>query len=213
MGVFFKLLEDRPSMRAGMRQILSEPIVCAMYVLTALTPRIDVQAFMSAYHGSGVEAVALIKVIESVAVTLIPMTPLVYVVSTTYGNVDGAIYSAALIMVCWLAMPFAGTVGQLHVLVVLRSAVNAVYDPSIKSIMISRDGTHRRNRGDLARGAAVGLQQSLKGMTQVFASWLGAYLSSMSPALPVYMSAAVFAANAFAIFLFSGRSRGKEHLA
>ena len=49
---------------------------------------------------------------------------------------------------------------------------------------------------DAPTGSFVGLQQSLKGASQVFGSWLGAYLTSLSVALPLAISAVTMFANA-----------------
>merc|ERR1712091_286385 len=96
-------------------------------------------------------------------------------------------------------MDGAAAMAVLYCTVFARAACAAVYDPASRSLIFQR--ARDLEADGHKTGSLVGLQQSLKGATQVFGSWLGAYVTSLSVTLPLFASAAASLANAAVIAL------------
>merc|ERR1712091_88030 len=94
-------------------------------------------------------------------------------------------------------MDGAAAMAVLYCTVFARAACAAVYDPASRSLIFQR--ARDLEADGHKTGSLVGLQQSLKGATQVFGSWLGAYVTSLSVSLPLFVSAATSVANALVI--------------
>ncbi|KAJ1447757.1 hypothetical protein M885DRAFT_178933 [Pelagophyceae sp. CCMP2097] len=167
-----------------------------LFVTSLLTPRVDAAAFVSKRFGEGPEAVGVLKALEAVCVVLVSLTPALQAkLVDTFGESGAAVAAAAAVAVGWLGIAAAPSMRALYVLVAARSAFAALYDPAARSLVWAR-ARDTAKRTDATTGSLVGLQQSLKGASQVFGSWLGAYVTSLSVALPLGISAAMMFCNA-----------------
>jgi len=196
----------RPSFRALAKEMLSERLALCLFLTSMLTPRVDATAFVSTKFSdvSLAEAVGYLKAVEAVAVVLMSLTPISKFLSSKFGDAGAAIFTALLVAVAWLAIAAAPTMPLLYAMVFARSAFAAVYDPAARSLVWARAASREKERASKKKithrvGSLVGLQQSLKGATQVFSSWLGAYLTNVAVSSPLLISAAAMLANASAI--------------
>jgi hypothetical protein len=117
---------------------------------------------------------------------------------SNFGDAGATVATATLVALAWFGIAAAPSMRALYVLVAVRSAFAALYDPAARSLVWAR-AEEAAKRTDVTTGSMTGLQQSLKGVSQVFGSWLGAYLTSLSVVLPLGMSAFIMLANALII--------------
>lgn len=194
------IIRDRPSLRAAFREMLRDRLVALLFITSLLSPRIDVSRFLWQTFRQGPSAVGYIKAIESVTVIIMPLTPLSYILTRRLGYANAAVACAGFSALCWVAMTQASGMRELYTMVFLRSAVHAVYEPSVKSIMM--DSADRRHLKREHIGSFAGLQQSMKGAAQVLGSFWGSFLASYSSQWPVLWSAVISLANASIIYQF-----------
>lgn len=182
----------KPSFRSLAREMLSERLAFLLFVSSLLTPRVDAAAFVSKQFGAGPEAVGSLKAVEAVAVVTVSLVGGGRWLSETSST---AALAALLVSLGWLSVAAAPSMFALYPLVLMRGLFAAVYDPIARSIVFARAKRHEHS------GSFVGLQQSLKGASQVSSAWLGAYLASIDVSLPLAVSALCSLANAAAFAL------------
>ena len=194
------LPQKKPSFRALAREMLSERLALCLFATSMLTPRVDATAFVSTKFSevSLAEAVGYLKAMEAVAVVLVSLTPASKLLTKSFGDAGAAIVAACLVAFSWLAVAAAPTMSLLYIVVFARAAFAAVYDPAARSLVWAR-AANQEKKVNTRVGSLVGLQQSLKGATQVFSSWLGAYLTNVAVSSPLLISAFMMIANAFSI--------------
>lgn len=186
--------KTRPSLRALAREVLSERLAYALFITALCTPRVDAASFVWKRFGAGPEAVGVLKALEAVAVVVVSLTPASQALQFRFGGAGAAVVAAGCVSGGWLGIAAAPTMTVFYILVFLRSCCAALYDPAARSLCFQRATSSSQKSGSL-----MGIQNSMKGATQVFGSWLGAYLTSLSVALPLFVSAAASVANAFNI--------------
>jgi len=193
------IFRDRPSFRAAFREMLRDRLVALLFVTSLLMPRIDIAAYLWQKFRQGPSAVGYIKAVESVTVILIPLTPLIRLATGRFGHAGCAVVCAASMSVCWCLLVQVGSMNELYTMVLLRSSISTIYEPSIKSILM--DSTRTRKREQI--GSLAGLQQTMKGASQVMGSFWGSFLASQdwSAYTPLYISSLWCGANAVIIYV------------
>lgn len=175
------------------RELLKDRLAFWLFVTSVVTPRVDAAAFVRVRFGRGPEAVGFLKALEAVAVVCVSLSPLPRRINDRLGDRGAAVAAAACVALGWLVIAAAPSMRALYGLVALRATFAALYDPAARSLVFNAQAGHKHG------GSLVGLQQSLKGATQVFSSWLGAYLTSISVAAPLGLSAITMCLNALVI--------------
>eukprot|EP00629_Pelagomonadales_sp_RCC1024_P006057 CAMPEP_0119279246 /NCGR_PEP_ID=MMETSP1329-20130426/20450_1 /TAXON_ID=114041 /ORGANISM="Genus nov. species nov., Strain RCC1024" /LENGTH=471 /DNA_ID=CAMNT_0007279783 /DNA_START=236 /DNA_END=1648 /DNA_ORIENTATION=- len=191
--------KGRVSFRSLARSVLSERLAYSLFVTAMLTPRVDAARFVQKRFGEGPEAVGVLKALEAVAVVAVSFTPASRHLERAFGSSGAAVVAAVCVAFGWLGISMAPGMPVLYVVVFLRAGCAALYDPAARSLCFQRAKRANTRKGGPKTGSLMGLQQSLKGATQVFGSWLGAYVTSLSVALPLFVSAAASLANAAVI--------------
>mmetsp|Transcript_41705 Transcript_41705/g.82023 ORF Transcript_41705/g.82023 Transcript_41705/m.82023 type:complete len:600 (+) Transcript_41705:77-1876(+) len=191
-------IRDRPSFRAAFREMMRDRLVALLFVTSLLMPKIDIAAYLWQKFKEGPSAVGYIKALESLTIILVPLTPAIRRLTGYFGHAGAAVLCAGLMALCWLMFMRVRTMNELYVVVLLRSAISTVYEPSIKSIIM--DSARGRKREQV--GSFAGLQQTMKGMSQVMGSFWGSFLASQdwSANTPLYLSALYCVANAAIIY-------------
>ena len=187
----------RVSFRSLAKSVLSERLAYSLFLTSMVTPRVDAASFVWTRFGEGPEAVGVLKALEAVAVGVVSLTPFPRMLFDRFGEVGTAVVTSVAIAFGWLAIAAAPSMAVLYCTVFARAACAAVYDPASRSLIFQR--ARDLEADGHKTGSLVGLQQSLKGATQVFGSWLGAYVTSLSVSLPLFVSAATSVANALVI--------------
>lgn len=190
----------KPSFRSLAREMLSERLAFLLFVNALLTPRVDAAAFVSKQFSAGPDAVGSLKAVEAVAVVTVSL----FDGARFFGETSStAACAAVLVSLGWLGVATAPSLAALYPLVLVRGLFAAVYDPVARSIVFARA------ERDEHSGSFVGLQQSLKGATQVSSAWLGAYLTSLDVSAPLAVSAVCSLANA-AAFALDAANHGRR---
>ena len=170
-----------------------------LFITSLLTPRIDVAAFLWQKFQQGPSSVGYIKAVESVTVILVPLTPAIPLLTRRLGYSGASVACAMLMALCWLGITNVRSMKELYVMVFLRSAISTIYEPSIKSILMNSAKARKKEQ----IGSFSGIQQSMKGMSQVMGSFWGSFLAGYSSAdVPVSLSALVNLANAAIIHTY-----------
>mmetsp|Transcript_10242 Transcript_10242/g.15474 ORF Transcript_10242/g.15474 Transcript_10242/m.15474 type:complete len:613 (+) Transcript_10242:88-1926(+) len=188
---------NKPSFRNLAREMLSERLALCLFATSMLTPRVDATAFVSRRFGDEglAQSVGYLKAVEAVAVVTVGLTPVSKRLSKFFGEAGAAVLAALAVALGWIGVAYAPNILALYILVAIRAACAAVYDPAARSLVWARAA----DRKDKTPGSVAGLQQSLKGATQVFSSWLGAYLTTLSVSAPLAISAVAMVANALSV--------------
>ena len=155
--------KTRPSLRGLAREVLSERLAYALFITAMLTPRVDAASFVWKRFGAGPEAVGVLKALEAVAVVVVSLTPAAQALEVRFGGAGAAVVAACCVSGGWLGIAAAPSMSLLYVLVFLRSCCAALYDPAARSLCFQRATSSNQKSGSL-----MGIQNSMKGATQVF---------------------------------------------